>query len=243
MRRLLVPVVVGGLLYVAGQYVASQPQRVEQEAESMREITVTGRGEVTTRPDVALLTLGVQTGVQPTAETALGILSDRFERVVGAVTAAGVDEDDVTTTNLSITPLYDYRDGRQTLRGFEASESVRVKIRDLSSVGDVLARTTGEGVNQAGGLVFQVDDPAQLQLDAQKLAITDARENAKQLADALGVRLGRVKTFSASGSGGEPPIPFAVAERAAADGSLAGPPVPSGTQDITSTVTVTFMLQ
>lgn len=242
----LAAVVVGGLFYVLGQYVASQPQRIEKEAEANRDVTVQGHGEVTAKPDVARITLGVTTGTQPTAKVALDLLSRRFTDVVNAVKALGVKEEDVKTTNLSINPQYDFREGRQAIRGFEASESIQVTIRDLGKIGDVLAKTTLEGVNQASGITFEMDDPNTLQREAQEKAIKNARENAEQLAKALGVRLGRVKTFHATGSAPPYPPPFLAEARGLALDRLPeapAPPVPPGTQDISATVTIIYELK
>ncbi|MEX1997582.1 MAG: SIMPL domain-containing protein [Candidatus Andersenbacteria bacterium] len=240
--KLLGFVIVAGLFYLAGQYIASAPQRASQEQEAERQITVSGRGEVHSRPDIAYLTLGVNTGVRPSAEEALGHLSDRFTAVVTAVKGAGVAEDDITTTNVSINPVYDYVEGRQILRGFEAQESIRVKIRELNRIGEVLTRSTIEGVNQAGGISFAIDDAEALQQEAQEQAIADAQEKAEQLARALQVRLGSVKSFSSSPSPQDPPILY---ERAAleAAGSAAALPVPPGSQDIVAQVTITYELR
>lgn len=238
----LAAVTIGGIFYLLGQYVASQPQRAEKELEAKREIVVEGRGEVQEKPDVARLTLGVSTGVQPSAKAALDILSKRFDAVVAAVKASGVKEDDVKTTNLSIHPQYDYRDGRQVLRGFEASESIAVTIRDLTKIGDVLAKATIEGVNQAGGISFEIDDPDAIQEQAEEEAIKDARENAERLAKELGVRLGRVKAFAVS-SAETPPPPFFAARLEAQGLGGEGPPVPAGTEEIAVTVTITYELR
>lgn len=242
---LLAAILLGGLLYVAGQYVASQPQRVQQETEASRELTVQGTGEIEARPDVAMLTLGVQSGIQASADVALSVLTRRFTGVVQAVRDQGVAEEDIKTTSLSINPVYDFSDGRQQLRGFEATESIEVKIRKLDTIGAVLARATAEGVNQAGGITFAVDDPEGLRIEAQEAAIRDARQKAEQLARALGVRLGRVKTFSADSGGVEPPI-FAEARAVAVGvgGDVpSAPPVPVGSQEIRATATVVFELR
>lgn len=239
----VIVVVIGGLFYVLGQYIASQPQRVEQEAQAEREITVQGKGEVTSTPDVARITLGVTTGTQSTADRALSILSERFQAVFGAVKQFGVEDEDIKTTNLSIRPVHDFRDGQRTLRGFEASESIQIKIRELGKVGDIIAASTREGVNQAGGISFEIDDPQELQEEAQKKAIDDAQENAEQLAKALGVKLGRVKAFTAAE--GQPNVPVfqAVSTLESAGDELAGPPVPAGSQDVVATVSITYELK
>lgn len=238
---LLIAVVIGGGLYVLGQYVGSQPQRIQQESEANRQIEVQGSATIEARPDVAKLTLGVQTGPQSTAEAALRILEQRFSNVVESISSAGVNEEDIRTTNLSINPVYDFAEGRQTLRGFEASESVEVTIRDLTQVGEVLTRATGEGVNQAGGITFSSENEEMIQTEAEQEAIKDARQKAEMLADALGVRLGDVKSFNASSQKGGQPIPFAADAAAVAERSQL--PVPSGTQEVQANVTVTYEIK
>lgn len=243
-QLLLAAVVVGGVFYVVGQYIASQPQRIEQEAEAKREIAVQGRGEVSVRPDVAKITLGLTTGPQPTAKAALDGLAKKFQGIVAAVKSQGIKDEDVKTSNFSIQPVYDFADGRQTIRGFEATESLEVKIRDLDKIGDVLAKTTAEGVNQAGGISFEIDDQDQARDQAEEEAIKDARENAERLVKTLGVRLGRVKAYAVSSP---PPFPSPLYARAELEGAPGGdqgvPPVPPGTEDIVVTVTVTYELR
>lgn len=186
----LLVVVVGGLLYIAGQYVASQPQRVQEETQANREISVTGTGRVETRPDMARIRLSVTTGTQSTAEVALATLTKRFNLALTAIEEVGVDKDDIKSTNLSINPVYDYLDGQRQLRGFEAVESITVKIRDLDKVGVVVTKATAEGINQVGGIKFGVDDPVALDNEAKVAAIDDARVQAELLTKRLGVRLG-----------------------------------------------------
>lgn len=242
MKTVLVGVLVGGLLYMGGQYIASQPQRIQQEEAAEREVTVEGHGEIEARPDVARITLGTQSGVQPTAEAALQTLTANFNRVVDTLEQLKIDEEDIKTTNLSVQPVYDFQEGRQNLRGFEASESVIVTIRDLKIIGDVVARSTAAGANQVGGINLEIDKPDSLQEQAQQKAIKDAREKAERLADALNVRLGPVKSFSTSPQA-QPPIPFAAERSLAAPQDAGSPPVPTGSQTIESRVLITYQLR
>lgn len=83
-------VVLAGLFYLGGQYIASQPQRIKQETEANREISVQGSGEVTSKPDVARLNLGVTVEPQATAKQAIDQLATKFSAVQKAVEGAGV---------------------------------------------------------------------------------------------------------------------------------------------------------
>ena len=149
--KVLIPVVVGGLFFVAGQYIASEPQRAEQEVAAQREITVQGAGEVTAVPDIAVATVGLTTGVRPTADEATQALSEQFTAILEAVKNLDVAEDDITTANLSVNPQYDFTNGRQTLRGFEATESVQIKVRQPDQTGAIIAAAAAQGANQIGG--------------------------------------------------------------------------------------------
>lgn len=231
-------VIIGGFFYVIGQYVASQPARSQQEVEAGREIVVQGSAELLVKPDVARLSVSVQTGPQTSAPRALQLLTERALAVVAAITSGGVEEKDIKTTNLALHPQYDFLEGRQVLRGFEAMQTIQVTIRDLDNIGAVLAATTSAGANQAGDLQIEVDDPSELQQQAQELAIKDARESAEQLAKALGVSLGDVKSF-ADNSVNQPIF----ARAAVAELDSFGPAVPVGENVITSQVSVTFSIK
>lgn len=241
MNNVLAAVVLGGLFYLAGQYIVSIPNREQQAVEAGREITVQGESTVSVRPDIAKITVGTQTEARPTAEAAMEELSTQFNAVVEALENLGIEEKDIRTTNFSLNPQYDFSDGRQTLRGYSASENVVVTIRDLEKVGDVLSQTTSAGANQVGGVSFEVDEDSDIQAQAEAEAIGDARVKAERLADALGASLGGVKRYQAS-SGGYP-IPLYDTAQAEGRGGDATLKVPVGENETTVNVSVTFELR
>ncbi len=240
-NSVLAAVILGGLLYVAGQYVGSQPQRIQQEIEANREIQVQGTGKVEVRPDIAMVQLGVRSTNKSSAEAALQEISSKLNSVMQALKSLEIAEEDIKTSNFNINPIYDYQDGRSIPRGFEASETLEVKIRNLDNIGQVLSAVTQEGVNQAGGLTFVSEDEEELVAQAEEAAIVDAKTKAEKLAQALGARLGRVKNFSSSSVPGGP-IPL-YAERAIGGDQGSIPPVPAGSKETTATVTITYELQ
>lgn len=240
-QQMLAITVLAGLFYVSGQYVASQPQRIQQELTANREISVSGTGEVHARPDIAVISLGMTTGTQQTAQRAMDILSQRFTSIINALEKENIAKEDIKTTNFSMNPVYNYEQGSPRIVGYEASESVDVKIRNLDAIGAVLAKTTTAGVNQAGSVRFEIDDPEQIKLEAQQKAIAQAKKNAEQLADDLGIRLSQVKTFTTVNNVPGPPIyARATFEAQGGDTEL---PTPAGTQTITATVTITYQIK
>jgi uncharacterized protein len=205
-------------------------------------ISISGEGKVSAVPDIASLSFGVQTGRQKTAQSAMEMLSKNMNAVLDAVKNQGIAEKDIGTESLSLYPAYDWNDGKQTPRGFEASQSLRVKVRDLDKIGAVLSAATNAGANQAGGVSFTIDDPNALQAAAREKAIEDAKKKARILANDLGVSIGKLMGFSEGG--GFPPTPmYARAEmmdRGMGGGGSDPLPLPSGEQEVHVMVTLTY---
>ena len=206
-------------------------------------IMISGEGKVTALPDVAVLTLGTQTERRTVADaqrentTAMNQLRERLKTL--QIPAA-----DITTSQYSVYPQYDWNEGRQSLRGYQVTQQLTVKIRDFEKISPVLA-TVGElSLNQVGGLSFAIDDPEQYRQEARLKALEQAKQKAVALAAAAKVRLGRIVSFSEGVSGGYPPI---YAKEAAygmgGGGSAPAPMVEPGSQDIVVSVTVGYELE
>jgi hypothetical protein len=167
-------------------------------------------------------------------------LAKNMNAVMDAVKAQGIEVKDIQTEYLSLSPAYDWKEGVQIDQGFEASQNLRVKVRDLSKIGTVLSAATSAGANQAGGVSFTIDDPELLQNQARTEAIAKAEAKAKELAKELGVRIVKLQGFS-EGGGSVPPVYYERAMMDAGIGGGASPlPVPSGEQDIIMNVTLTY---
>ncbi|MBT5237131.1 SIMPL domain-containing protein [Candidatus Peregrinibacteria bacterium] len=230
---------VAGSLYVAGKY-------VETRHMDNFTINVQGRGEIMAVPDIATLNFGVQTGRQKTADSAMTILTEKMTEVMKALTAAGVEEKDIRTQYLSLNPSYDWNDGRRVDEGFEANQSLVVKVRDLEKISEVLDAGVKSGANQAGSVNFTIDDPENLKAEARAKAIASAQEKAKLLADDLGVNLGKMQGFWEEQGGYAQPMMLR-AESMDMKGGVGGggmaPPLPAGEQEVVVTVNLTYQLR
>lgn len=235
---LLVAVAIGGMFYIVGKNIEAD-KRNEQPGV----ITVSGDGRAFVIPDIARLTVGIQTGRQPSAEVAMEELKTGMDAIIAAVREQGVEEKDIRTQSFWLNPAYDWNEGRQIPRGFEASQSLEIKVRDLDKVSDVLGAATAAGANQSGGVSFTVDDPDVTRAEARAEAIAEAKDKAAELADQLGVSLGEIVNFNEGYNGGQPPIMF---ERAAygmgggTDADEQSVPLPAGEQEINVTVSITY---
>lgn len=237
-KNLLLIVALGGILYGIGQYVASQPVRNAGNV-----LTVQAAGKASATPNIAHVVLGVRVEPQTTSQVATDMLAKRANAVIDAVEKSGIEKADIATQNFSVQPMYNYDNGKQTLRGYEGSQQLDITVRVPDKVGDVIARATEAGANQIGGVSFKNDDPEVAQLSAEQDAIANARKKAEALARSLGVRLGKVKNYNAQQNYGGP-VPYALeAKGMGGDASVTPPQIPSGTQESTVTVTVTYELR
>jgi uncharacterized protein YggE len=234
------PIRIAAFVLIAAAVVAfagvGRPESAGGAAKSAGGITVSGTGTVTSVPNQAEFSLGVQTNGS-TAREALAKNSQEMHRVIAALSSAGVEKRDIKTQDVSVSPSY--ADEGQ-VSGFSARNSVTVTIRELSKAGDVLDAASNAGANEIYGPTLTRSDQEGQQRKALRSAFADARVKAEALADAAGVRLGSVTAITEGFSGGpEPyfaPVPGA---RVMADKS---PPIEPGTQDAQATVTVTFAI-
>ncbi len=197
-------------------------------------ISVSGQGSVTVKPDVATATLGVET-TNADASKARKANNEAMDKVLKAVKAFGIAEDDITTTNFNIYPVYDEKG--QKITGYRVTNTVSVRVKDLAKLGQVLTAATDAGANSSYGISFDVLDRTQAYNDALKQAMEKARARADVMATALGVKVGNVRTINESSSYSGPT--YAVAE-AAMDSKAGAVPVQSGTLEVTASVSVVY---
>lgn len=202
-------------------------------------ISVTGEGSVTAPPDMATFSLGVATTGE-TARAALDANSAALAAVLAQLKGAGVAEADMKTSGLSLGPVYDYSASGSgeapKPRGFQASNMVTVKVHALDGLGALLDAAVGEGANTLNGVFFGLEDTAEKADAARLLAVADARRKAVLLAEAAGVKLGRIVAIAEGGTA----VPFGGMGGVAFERAAASVPVAAGELEITSQVSVTW---
>src|SRR5690606_11356884 len=199
-------------------------------------IHVTGTGVVHGEPDTAMLDIGVSTVAEYVKE-AMATSDETMNAVRQAVIAAGVAEEDVVTSGLNVwrEELRD-SDGNPTGSRYRVSHNYRLTVRNVDSVGDVLAAAVDAGANEVGGISFTLSAPDSLAAEARELALADAHEKATGLAAAAGVVLGAPTSIS------EPFAQPVAAYRQAAMMDAGGSAVASGQLAITVNVQVSFAM-
>lgn len=236
---LIVAVLIGGSFYIYGK-------QMERQAplESPFIISVSADAKVSTPPDIASLSFGVTSGRQTTAKAATQLIAKNMTAILAAVKEQGVEEKDIATESFYLNPVYDYTQNGQIPRGFEATQSLRVKVRNLDSIGDVLTAATNAGANQAGGISLSVDNPDSLKAEARAMAIQKAQDKAKALAKDLGMSLGKMTGFSEDGMYAVPrPMMYEKGIGGGPAADMASLSLPVGEQDITANVTLMYELR
>lgn len=199
-------------------------------------ITVTGEGRVSTRPDLATVTLGVET-VGQSANTALAENSAATARVMEELKAAGISGRDMQTSNLTLGPRWDQAEGQPArISGFVAANMVTVTVRDLQKLGGVLDAVARNGANSFQGLSFGLADPRPREDEARRAAVADALVRAKLYADAAGVTLGPILSLAEGGDRAPRPM-----MRMAADAASVA--LAEGEVDIAASVTAEFAIE
>ncbi len=207
-------------VFLAAALAAVSLPALAQDADQWRpHITVTGEGEHAMRPDTAILSFGVMREAE-TAQAAMQANNEAMAAVTRALKEAGIEDRDLQTAGIQINPHYEYpRDnqGGQTaeLVGYQVTNTLTVRVRDIAKAGIVLDEAVSLGVNQGGGISFVNEDPSEALSQARREAVEDAMEKARTLAEAAGVKLGAVAKIAERSGSMQPPQPFMA--KAAAD--------------------------
>jgi uncharacterized protein len=207
-------------------------------------VSVSGQGRVKVEPDTASVVAGIDV-LRPTLDAAQTEATTQMEAIIAAIEAAGIAEDDIQTTNYSVSIIraYDEQGMPAEIQGYQVSNQVAVTIRDTDQLGQILDALVAAGANNIWGISFYVEDTTAAASQARRQAVEDARTKAGELADAAGMSVGRV--VSISESFGPPPIPQVFEGRAAdmAQGAGAAVPIQPGTTEVIVDVHMTFELE
>ncbi len=218
-------------------------------------ITVSGYADMNATPDIRTLYVSIS-GKGTTEKLAQNEASTKSKEVSDFLKAQKISVGDIKSQSLSTYPEYknepcangySYRPCVQNniISGYNTTQSIEVTLRGdmMDKSASIVAELTNKGVTVQTGEA-SVENPEKLKSDLRAKAITDARNNAKKLADALGVRLGKVQAFSED-SGGYP-MAYGMMKDSAMSARAEAVPTPvisNGSQKVTSTVSVSFEIR
>ncbi len=204
-----------------------------------RRINVDATGTVQVAPDMATITLGV-THQNPEASEAMKATSEAVAQVLARLGDMGIDERDLQTRDLSLSPIWSNRNQQNgeppEITGFVASNRVFVRVRDLTQLGEVMDAVIQDGANDFSGLSFGLQDPEPIEVQARAKAVSEATAKAEQLAQAANITLGPVQTISEHGGGVRPMAEM----RNMAMADAGGVPVAGGEISVSVSVSMEF---
>jgi uncharacterized protein YggE len=218
----------------------------------MNTISVNGKGEAVSIPDIATFSFSV-TETAKTVKEAQDKASEKTNTALKAVKEGGVAEKDIKTLSYSINPHYEYTQpactaygcpgGKSVLTGYDVSQTIEVKVRDLTKAGALFDSIGTAGVQNVNGLSFSIDIDS-VKAIARAEAITKAKEKAEKIAKDLGVSLVRITSFYDSSD--DQVYPMYAREGMGGDVmsiKAAAPQIPTGEQKITATVSITYEIR
>lgn len=226
-----------GPLASHGQAAAPKPRAGNPVA---RRLTVTGQGDVKAQPDQAEITLGVVTE-DPASKAAAAANAAAAQKIQSAVLGLGIAKRDIQTTNYSVQPIYTPEQTgpngtpRPTaITSYRVTNQVRITVRDLSRLGEIIDAATAAGSNSVDNIAFGMQDPTVLERQALRKAVANARDKADQIAAAAGVRI--VGIYELNEGGIQRPYPMAFSRAA----ESAPTPINPGETTVTATVTIVY---
>lgn len=252
--RALLVLVLFGVIMALSAYTTNTLKMAQYSTMGPTTITVQGEGEVQATPDIGEFSFSVRAEGED-AETAQTKSAEAINAILAFLEGSDVEDKDIKTQNYNLNPKYRYErevcesgtycpPGEAIIDGYEVSQMVSVKVRDLDKSGDLISGVGSLGATNISSLQFTIDDESVLKAQARKIAIVDAQNKAKKLASDLSVRIVRMTGFYED-EGSFPPMYYAKSEMAmdSAMGGAVAPSIPTGENTINSTVSITYEIK
>lgn len=254
-KRIVISAIVGAILVLAitGTTLSENQAEAQTTPFPSREkvISVTGTATASIEPDLLVITFGVETQ-EKSAKDALVANSESMTLIVDTLRSLGVSEDDISTSRISIYPIYDsYRDTvtekyTQELVGYRVTNTITVETEQLNKAADIIDGGVSSGANRVENVSFTLSPQKQLEVKDDLLgqAVLNAKKKAENALAPLDHKIIGVKAVTLSEFGIPPPIPVFSASGAFAEDAAfkSSTPVFSSDQDITTTASVIFLI-
>jgi len=204
-------------------------------------IMVSATDKASATPNLVTADLGV-TNSASTAEKAGSDNAAKTNQIIEAIKAMGIDAKDIQTSNYSVNPSYDYDNSPYKVVGYDANETITVKIRKTEDAGSVMNKALSLGATNINGLQYTVEDPAAVEAEARQNAIAKAYEQGAAIATAMHAKLGHVISYSEYDNS---PGPMYFDKMMASDSASNGmvPSLQPGQTEVSKTVSIEFAIE
>ena len=209
------------------------------DAQPPRSITVQGTGSASARPDLAVARAGIENRAA-TPNDALAANTKVMNSLMTVFKRFSIAERDIETTGFNVNPVYAQpaSRGAMEIEGYQVSNQVSVRVRDIAKLGELLSALVEAGANRLHGVSFEIADADKLHNEARRAAVEDARHRAELYAAAAGVKIKRVLSIAESGS--PAPVPFMARAMKAGAESV---PIAGGEQSVGAGVSVVYEIE
>src|SRR5690606_24730622 len=140
-----------------------------------------GEGKVDVVPDTAQVNVGIVVSSVETVEAAQSEINETNNAIVSAMEELGILDEDISTSNYSINPDYNFESGRSEITGYSGNASLTIKVKNLDILSQVIEQSTANGANQVLGTSFIIDNPEDFREQARNSAIENAQNQAEEL--------------------------------------------------------------
>lgn len=159
-------------------------------------IRVTGTGEVSVKPNQAVVLLGIVTEDMK-VQNAQQQNANISNQVIDALKNIGINQEEIETSSFTIDRIVEYHDSQQIFKGYRVSHFLKVIVKDLASVGKVIDVATENGANEVRNITFEVSDTKPYYAEALQKATLNAKFNAENIAKAMGVTISSIPNWIA----------------------------------------------
>jgi uncharacterized protein len=205
-------------------------------------VVTAGEAVVKRVPDRAWVQITAESRARNPRE-AQKLNADAMSAVLQKLKDAGLAADALQTRGYDLQPDYDYNNGRQTIRGYVARNTVEVRVDDLPRVGEIVDMAVTAGATSVGGVRFDLKDKQAAEREALRLAVEDARRRAEAAAGGAGMKVERIIRIEEQRVVITPPRPAMMAMRAEASQAAGAPPLEAGELELRGAVTLTATIR
>lgn len=227
------------LLFLFTLFATTMSEAQSQDQKQIPQVTVTGEGKVKVTPDQASITIAIETKGAKSAD----IKKDNdiaVEKVLQFVKKMKLPKEDVLTQRVSLNPNYDYEKKKSS---FVANQTIVILLRDLSKYDELMEGLVDSGANRIDNVEFKSSKLEQIQSEARKAAIKDAKKKAEDYVSVLGQKIGKALLITDNSQAYYPQPMFKTNMMAmSADSAAPRETLAIGDIEITANVTVSFVL-
>jgi len=178
-------------LFVVNTLKISYPLTIISTTRSS-ELAVVGEGSIEVKPDTAYVDAGITVDNRLTIEKAQEEIRSVNNKIIDSLKKIGIKKENIKTSNYSVYPNYNYKDGENSIKGYGGNATIEIKVIDTELVSQVIEKVAESGANQIQGVRFAIDKPENYREKARDKAIENAKIQAKKLASDLGISLGKI---------------------------------------------------